>query len=93
MKKYGYKYPKRVIDTAALARYVGIAENKNGYEPSLEVVARKLNLPVYSPHHALGDAMTTAAGFLALASRIEAKIRVETGQELSLERLHEISTR
>ncbi len=93
MKKYGYKYPKRVIDTAALARYAGIAENKNGYEPSLEVVARKLNLPVYSPHHALGDAMTTAGVFLALASRIEAKIRVETGQELSLERLHEISTR
>jgi DNA polymerase-3 subunit epsilon len=59
-----------VIDTAALARALGYArDSPHGREPSLELLARRLSLPVYAPHHALGDAVTTAAVFLALASR------------------------
>lgn len=71
LKRHKYRFPKAVIDTAALARYAGFVESIAGREPSLELLARRLNLPVYSPHHALGDAMTTAAVFLALAASIE----------------------
>jgi DNA polymerase-3 subunit epsilon len=37
----------------------------------LSVAARRLGLPVHSPHHAQGDALTTAQLFLALASRLD----------------------
>ena len=71
LKRHKYRFPKAVIDTAALARYTGFADGDDAHEPSLELLARKLNLPVYSPHHALGDAMTTAGVFLALVASIE----------------------
>ena len=59
-----------MIDTAALARALGYAKHSpQGREPSLELLARRLSLPVYAPHHALGDAITTAAVFLALATK------------------------
>ena len=93
MKRYGYKYPKKVVDTAALARFAGYAEKESGHEPSLEFLARQLNLPVYTPHHALGDAMTTAAVFLALATRIEQELYAKNGQMLTLSRLIDISKR
>ena len=41
-----------------------------GGEPDLEWLAGDLGLPVVNPHHALGDAITTAEVFLALASRL-----------------------
>jgi DNA polymerase-3 subunit epsilon len=91
LKKYGQRYPKEVIDTAALARFAGYAEAGIGHEPSLEFLARKLNLPVYTPHHALGDAMTTAAVFVALCSRIEHNQLAESGKVLSLQQLLDIS--
>jgi DNA polymerase-3 subunit epsilon len=39
-------------------------------EPSLESLALQLNLPVHTPHHALGDALTTAQVLIVLASRL-----------------------
>jgi DNA polymerase-3 subunit epsilon len=92
LKHHGYKYPKEFIDTASLARFLGLAERAGGLEPSLEHLARRLNLPIYSPHHALGDAMTTAAVFLALTNQIERKMSDEGGATLTLQRLLEIST-
>jgi DNA polymerase-3 subunit epsilon len=66
----GARFAARVIDTAALARALGYAAGaRDGHEPSLELLARRLSLPAYAPHHALGDAVTTAAVFLALATR------------------------
>lgn len=62
---------KSVIDTAALARSLGYATEEKGREPSLEFLARRLHLPVYAPHNALGDALTTAVLFLALATELE----------------------
>ncbi len=93
MRPYGHKYPKRVIDTAALARHAGYADKESDREPSLEFLARQLNLPVYTPHHALGDALTTAAVFLALAAGIEKKLLAEKGEILTLQSLLSISTR
>ena len=66
----GVRFAAEVIDTAALARALGYAAGAgDGREPSLELLARQLALPVYAPHHALGDAVTTAAVFLAMANR------------------------
>lgn len=59
-----------VVDTAALIRARGLSDARTS-EPSLEEVARRLGLPVHTPHHALGDAMTTAEVLLVLATRLE----------------------
>ena len=70
LRRAGAKLTSPVIDTAALARALGYADRTTpGHEPSLELLARRLALPVYAPHNALGDAVTTAAVFLAMATR------------------------
>ncbi len=40
--------------------------------PGLSELARSLGLPVHRPHHADGDALTTAQAFIALATHLEA---------------------
>ena len=62
-----------VVDTAALAREVGVARGQDDAEPQLERLAITLRLPVHTPHHALGDALTTATVFLALVGRLDAR--------------------
>lgn len=70
LRQAGSRFTAPVIDTAALARALGYADELQvGHEPSLELLAQRLSLPVYAPHHALGDAITTATVFLALASQ------------------------
>ena len=72
LRQAGLRFAAPVIYTAALARALGYAQcGSHGREPSLELLARQLALPVYAPHHALGDAVTTAAVFLALATKAE----------------------
>ncbi|GAA4465259.1 exonuclease domain-containing protein [Phytohabitans houttuyneae] len=66
----GRRLNRIVIDTAALLRAARLAGG-SGREPDLEVSARQLGLPVHTPHHALGDAFTTAELLLALATRME----------------------
>lgn len=84
-------FSKRLIDTASLARSCEVVEIDLDHEPSLEHLARTLNLPVYSPHHALGDALTTAVIFLALATEIERR-RLEKGSSvLTLRELIKLS--
>lgn len=74
-------FSKRLIDTAGLARTCGVVEVDLDHEPSLEHLAKTLNLPAYSPHHALGDALTTAIIFLALATELERR-KLEKGRSL-----------
>jgi DNA polymerase III subunit epsilon len=70
LRQAGVRFAAPVIDTAALARALGYAPGSPpGREPSLELLARQLSLPVYAPHHALGDEVTTAAVFLVMATR------------------------
>jgi DNA polymerase-3 subunit epsilon len=72
LREAGAQFTAPIIDTAALARALGYARGvQAGHEPSLELLARRLSLPVYTPHHALGDAVTTATVFLALAAQAE----------------------
>lgn len=71
-----------VIDTMTLGRAVLGAEGVGCPEhPALGELAELLNLPVHRPHHADGDALTTAQIFIALASRFD-RTRDATLREL-----------
>lgn len=72
LRPWGERVPRDLVDTAALARAAGVAPAAlDGREPSLEALSLRLHLPVHTPHHALGDALTTAQVLLVLASRLE----------------------
>lgn len=61
-----------VLDTVHLA---WLALSRDGAEVeslNLGALARAFNLPVHRPHHADGDALTTAQLFLAAVSRLDA---------------------
>jgi DNA polymerase-3 subunit epsilon len=63
-----------VVCTAALARELHVVRGgEDGGEPQLEGLAGALGLPVHTPHHALGDALTTANVFLALVGRLQGR--------------------
>lgn len=89
----GLTFPKQMIDTAALARASGYAADVNGSEPSLEFLARRIHLPVYAPHNALGDALTAAVVFLALATELEREQLAKGASALSLRTLLKISAK
>lgn len=91
LKSVNLDFSKRLIDTASLARTCGVVEIALDHEPSLELLARTLKLPVYSPHHALGDALTTAIIFLALATELERRKIEKGGSVLTLRELLKMS--
>ncbi len=67
-----------VADTQLLARVW--LEERTGTRPprlALEDLARSLRLPIHRSHHALGDALTTAQVFLALATHLERDGRLD----------------
>jgi DNA polymerase-3 subunit epsilon len=67
-------------DTEALGR-VWLAQ-RDGHAPgsvALETLSSELGLPAEPPHHALGDALTTAQAFVALATRLDASDRQTVG--------------
>ncbi len=87
LEPLGRRLPDALVDTAALARTLGLADAESGREPSLEALAQRLGLPVHTPHHALGDAMTTAQLLLAFATRLEAELpRLTVGDLLARSR-------
>ena len=69
--RHGARWYTPVIDTAALARALNLAPRIAAREPDLEALARGLGIPVHDPHHALGDALTTAQVFLVLVAQLE----------------------
>jgi DNA polymerase III subunit epsilon len=63
------------VDTAAMDRELRRRRRSGpaGSDPiGLSDLARSLGLPVHRPHHADGDALTTAQAFIALATHLEA---------------------
>lgn len=85
LRPRGERLPSTMIDTAALAKHLGLASGGDR-EPSLEHLARCLDLPAVSPHHALGDAMTTAMTMLAMIAKLE-----ERGEDVSVRGLARLS--
>lgn len=69
----GLTLPNAFIDTAPLAT-AALNETIEGGSISLEYAATLLGVPVHCPHHALGDAITTANVLLAVAGRLEQHI-------------------
>ncbi len=69
-RRCGRTLSNEFVDTAVLAQ-AAIDERFDGGSIALEYAAHALGVPVHRPHHALGDAVTTAHVLLALATRLE----------------------
>ncbi len=68
----GLRVAEPVLDTSVLARHV-LGGNGTAEEAMrLNDVVERLGLPAHRPHHAEGDALTTAQLFLALVTRLDA---------------------
>jgi DNA polymerase-3 subunit epsilon len=75
MRRRGLELRNPIVDTAELDRELRRLARKpqSEHEPiGLSDLARGLGLPVHRPHHADGDALTTAQAFIALATHLEA---------------------
>lgn len=91
LQELNLDFSNGLIDTAGLARICGAVDADLDHEPSLEYLAKSLGLPVYSPHHALGDALTTALILLALATKLERSKRERGAPVLTLKALLKMS--
>ncbi len=80
-KQHGVRFDHPFIDTAELSRRVLDIDTPPGESVSLEYAATVLRLPVHTPHHALGDAMTTAELMLLLSTRLDPDHNL-TGRDL-----------
>jgi DNA polymerase-3 subunit epsilon len=78
LRRQGVRLREPVLDTAVLGRLLMV---ERGEPPprflTLGTLAGALGLPEHRPHHALGDALTTAQVFLAIVSHLE-KLGAET---------------
>ena len=81
LRRHGARFGPAVLDTDQLLRWVVWREEGLLLPPhlSLAAAAARLGLPVQRPHHALGDALTTAQVFLAVAGRLETRGPVSPG--------------
>ena len=83
LREHGVRLRGPLIDTEVLGR-VWLHE-RDGHGPrhlSLGDLATALGLPADRPHHALGDALTTAQVFIALAAHLDA-LKPETAGSLA----------
>ena len=78
------RFPRAIVDTAVLAHHVLDLDVDPERVVALEHAATAMGLPVHSPHHALGDAVTTASLFIALAGRLERDHRLTTAALLRM---------
>jgi DNA polymerase-3 subunit epsilon len=73
LRPLGVRLRGPIVDTIDLARLLWALDGwAPPPPPSLGRLAGALGLPVHRPHHALGDGLTTAQAFLALATRLDA---------------------
>jgi DNA polymerase-3 subunit epsilon len=83
LRRQGLRLRRPMIDTSVLG-LIWLHE-RDGNAPrhtSLTELAEALGLPAHSPHDAIGDALTTAQAFVALATHLDAQ-RGETVRSLS----------
>jgi DNA polymerase-3 subunit epsilon len=93
LRPRGRALGRAVIDTAALLNACGLTPVGSPRESGVEAAARHLKLPVHTPHHALGDAVTAAEIFLVLATRLERSLSATPARPLSVRQLCELSHR
>jgi DNA polymerase-3 subunit epsilon len=75
LRTQGLELGNPVVDTASLhreLRRLGRGAPNERDPIALSDLARDLGLPVHRPHHADGDALTTAQAFIALATHLDA---------------------
>jgi len=78
----GFRLRSPILDTCELGQLLALLRHQPPAPRALDELARSLNLPVHRQHHALGDALTTAQVFLALATHLE-EFNPETVQSLA----------
>jgi DNA polymerase-3 subunit epsilon len=74
LREHGLDLRNPVVDTAVLDRELRRLRREAPADPDpigLSDMARGLGLPVHRPHHADGDALTTAQAFIALATHLD----------------------
>ncbi len=71
LRRQGARLRGPVLDTFEMGRLLALERKAPAPSRLLGELATSLNLPVHRPHHALGDALTTAQVFLALATHLE----------------------
>jgi DNA polymerase III subunit epsilon len=70
--RYGLRLSNPIVDTVALAAELFRKRRQKTPDAfELSALARELGLPAHRPHHADGDALTTAQVFLALATHLD----------------------
>jgi DNA polymerase-3 subunit epsilon len=85
LRRHGVRLRRPVLDTRDLGQLLALERGKTPVASSLSDLARSLGLPVHRPHHALGDALTTAQVFIALATLLDG-YEPQTVRTLSLAR-------
>jgi len=80
--RQGLRLRGPVVDTLAMARLWAARRGEPAPDEDLGTLARRLGLPVHRPHVAMGDALTTAQVFIALAALLE-RDRPETVSSLA----------
>lgn len=80
--RQGVRLREPILDTYDLGRLLALARHESAAPSALGELAQSLALPVHRPHHALGDALTTAQLFLALATHLD-ELGPETVQSLA----------
>ena len=71
LASHGVRLHEPVLDTCELGQLLASIRNEARAPRALDELAMSMNLPVQRQHHALGDALTTAQLFLALATHLE----------------------
>jgi DNA polymerase-3 subunit epsilon len=71
LRRQGVRLRQPVLDTHELGQLLALERGERLAALSLSELARSLGLPVHRPHNALGDALTTAQVFIALATHLE----------------------
>lgn len=82
-RRQGIRLREPVLDTNSLGRLLAFERDALPAPRSLAELAQSLNLPVHRQHNALGDALTTAQVFIALATHLD-RLSHETVQSLAL---------
>jgi DNA polymerase III subunit epsilon len=83
LRRQGLRLPRAMIDTSVLGSvWLLLRDGRRQQRLALSDLALALGVPVHRPHDALGDALTTAHAFIALAGRLDAH-RPETVRSLA----------